>query len=108
MTPEIEKRFKNAHHWGECLGGVARRLTEMRVKIWYPDQFDGPTQAAAAGKLFAYCENIPVGGRRGSLHARRNLVTGEFLAETGYTPDQVKQAYFAELERVQGLLVKAS
>lgn len=106
MTPEVKKRFQNAHQWGERLSGMARKLTQMRVKIWYPDQFDGPGQAAAAGKLFAYCENIPVGGKRGSLHARRDLVTGEFLAEVGYTPEQVKQAYFAELERVQSLLAK--
>ena len=107
MTPEIEKRLVMASKAAKMLSGPARRLSEMRVNIWYPDQFDGPTQASAAGKLFAYCENSPVGGVRGVLNARRNLTTNVWLFDSAdYTEEQVKQAFAGEMARVHKLLEK--
>lgn len=109
MTPEIAKRVATTHQVSKILSGPARKLTQMRANVWYPDQFDGPSQAADSGKLFSYIENVPVGGVRGVLNVRRNLKTNEWIFDSAsYTEDQVKQAYVAEFERVQKLLQKAS
>lgn len=105
MNPEIEKRIAMTHKASKLLSGPARRLSEMRVNLWYPDEFDGPDQAVAAGKLFAYCENVPVGGVRGILNVRRNLATNDWIFDSvSYTQEQVKQAYAAEIGRVVNLL----
>lgn len=110
MTPEIAKRVEFAHKVAKLLSGPARRLTEMRSSVWHPEQFDAEEQAAAAGKLFSYIEGIPFAGHLVGVPCRRNLLTNEWFstAFSDIDGEQIKQAYAAEIARVQKLLQKAS
>lgn len=110
MTPEIAKRVEFAHKAAKLLSGPARRLTEMRANVWFPEQFDSEEQAAAAGKLFVYVESIPFAGYVAGIPYRRNLLTNEWVstAFSAIDGEQIKQAYAAEIARVQKLLQKAS